>query len=452
MKKALYIFAAISAIGLACTLGAYAQGNSSQSSALGVCRAKGTITYGFWGDALEASEQMAATKAAAKACPNLRVIARWMQGDYDGLLNIEIGSGTAPDVFQIDAREAPKYVAVDHALTDLTAFAKGDHFNPLSLYRRICASQGYYLGRLVALPRDCGTNQMLIYNKDMFKARHVAVPNNRWTLNDMLAAAKKLTGIYSLPHSRARLMRWAIPVQQDEFRINGYIYPFGGQWLTPPNHGHQVCALTSKGSRAGLIWWRNLIFKYHVAPTPAVQVAAGGDFVGFQDERFAMYFVGPWALNYLVKPMPQTGMKPVPWHWGFSLSPSNPAHPKDVGLGVVLPAMEVVYSGSKHKYAAWEFIRRLTTVRASALEAAYGIGLPAYIPLTKSKYVTSRYAPYAATWLRASDTGRAIVRTPLDRMWSQKAFAPAMSHLFDGSMSVQQATALACRTGKQFLP
>jgi multiple sugar transport system substrate-binding protein len=375
-----------------------------------------------------------------------------MHGDYEGLLNIEIGSGTAPDVFQLDARDVPNFVSIDHAASDLTGFAKRDHFDPLRSYVRVCASQGYYLSRLVALPRDCGTNQMLIYNKDMFKARHVALPNNHWTLDDMLAAAKKLTGVYSLRHSRPRLMRWAIPIQQDEFRVNGYIYPFGGQWVTPPRHGHQACALTSKGSRAGLTWWRNLIYKYHVAPTPDTQNAAGGDFAGFQNERFAMYYVGAWALNYMVSPTPGTGMKPVPWGWGVALSPSNPAHPKDVGLGVVVPAIEMVYSGSKHKYAAWEFIRRLTTVKASALEAAYGIGLPAYIPLTKSKYVTSRYSPYTATWLRASVTGRAIAYFPLGRTWSQKTFAPAMSHLFDGSMSVQQATALACRAGKQFLP
>jgi multiple sugar transport system substrate-binding protein len=291
-----------------------------------------------------------------------------------------------------------------------------------------------------------------MYNKEMFKARHVALPNNHWTLNDMLAAAKKLTGIYSLPHSRARLMRWAIPIQQDEFRVNGYIFPFGGEWVTTPHHGHQACALTSKGSRAGLTWWRNLIYKYHVAPPPDVQNAVGGNFSGFQNERVAMYFAGPWALNYIVNPMPHTGMNPVPWSWGVALAPANPAHPKDVGLGVVDPAVETVYSGSKHKYAAWEFIRRLTTVKASALEAAYGIGLPAYIPLTKTKYVTSRYAPYSSTWLRASTAGRPMVYFPLGRQWSQDAFTPAMSHLFDGTMSVKQATALACQTGKKLLP
>ena len=38
-----------------------------------------------------------------------------------------------------------------------------------------------------------------------------------------------------------------------------------------------------------------------------------------------MAFVGPWALNYLVKPSAYTGTKPVTFKWGVALNPYGPA-------------------------------------------------------------------------------------------------------------------------------
>jgi multiple sugar transport system substrate-binding protein len=454
MRRALYIASAIAIIGVTFST-VYARTGVRPATKSNACeKATGTITYWFWGDKGEDIEQTAAIKAAEKACPGLHVNGIWKQGDYDTALATAVGSGNAPDVFQLDAgKRIPEFVALDHALTNLSPYAAKDHFNPLNLYYKGCARQAMYQHKIYGLVRDCGNNQMLIFNKDMFKARHVAFPNNHWTLNDMLKAAKKLVGVYSLPHDKTARARWAIPIQEDEYRVNGYIYPFGGNWLTAPDkHGHQSCGLTSKGSRAGLTWWRNLIWKYHVAPTPAQQTAAGGDFSGFQNERFAMYYVGPWALNYLVKPSAYTGNKPVPWGWGVALNPSNPAHPSQVGKGVVDPAIEAVYSGSKHKHAAWEFVKYLTTSKPAALEAAFGIGIPGYLPLSKTKDVKSEYAPYTSTWLRGNVTGQQMRTIPNHEPWVNNAFSPAMTALFNGSESVNKATAQACAAGKQYMP
>jgi multiple sugar transport system substrate-binding protein len=460
MKRFTYIAAALAVVALAFSTAVYARSIPASSthraaavSAVTGCKASGTITYKFWGDKGEDIEQTAAIEQAEDDCPHLHVIANWDQGNYDGDLATEVGSGNAPDVFQLDAgKRVPEFVTLDHALTNLSPYAKTDKFNALKTYFKGCAQQAMYGGKLYGLPRDCGNNQMLIFNKDIFRARHVAFPTNTWTLNNFLAAAKKLTGVYSLPHDSTARARWAIPIQQDEYRVNGYMYPFGGNWLTAPKNGHQSCNLTSAGSRAGLTWWSNLIFKYHVAPTTAQQGAAGGDFSGFQNERFAMYYVGPWALNYLVKPSPYTGNKPVPWGWGVALTPKDPNHASHNGMGVVDPAIEAVYSGSKHKYAAWEFVKYLTTSKPAALEAAYGIGIPGDLATAKSKYVSNEYKPYTKTWVAGNTTGQPMRTIPQHEKWVNQAFSPAMSHLFDGSWSVNQATTYACTTGSAFMP
>jgi multiple sugar transport system substrate-binding protein len=446
MKRGLFIASALAVIALTFS-SVYAQGITSHSAAKAGCSAKGHISYWFWGDKGENIEQQAAIKAAEKACPGLKVQGIWKQGDYDTALATAIGSGNAPDVFQLDAgKRVPEFVA-QHALANLQSYASKDHFNPRKVYWIQCAKQAYYKGGLYGLVRDCGNNSLLLYNKNMFKARHVAYPNNNWTLNNLKAAAVKLTGNYAVPGQGSQL-RFGIPIQQDEYRVNGYMFPFGGNWL----HANGSCGLNDKGSRAGLTWWRNLVYKYHGAPTPSQQNTLGGDFGGTQNQRFAMYFVGPWILNYMVKPSAYTGNKPVPWKWGLAFPPSNPANPKVHNGGVVDPAIEAVSSRSKNKAAAFEFIRYLTTSKPAALEAAFGIGIPGAYSLAGSKGLQKEYAPNTNTVLRANSIGEPLRTVPKHEQWVNNAYSPAMSHLFDGSWSVNKATSSACNAGKPYLP
>jgi len=454
MKRIVYLASALLVVGLTFNTVASAQNVKSNAVHNAACTAKGNIKYMFWGDKGEDNEQLQAIAGAEKACPGLHVTPIWDQGNYDGDLTTELGNGTAPDVFQLDAgKRVPEFVT-EHAVVNMAGYVKDHHINVKNTYFWECAKQAYYGGGgPYGLPRDCGNNDMVLYNASMFKARGVALPNNNWTLSDLQKAAIKLSGNWKYDGSTQ--LKFGIGLQTDEYRINGYMYPFGGNWITPK----LKCGLTSAGSRDGLEWWHNLAYKYHGAPTSAQQSAVGDPNGSFVTQRYAMTLVGPWALNYLVKPSAYTGNKPVSFKWGVIVPPArgNVSAPKgapgpNVHIGGLIdPALESVYSKSKHIGAAEAFVYYLTTARPAQLEGAYGIGIPAALAVAKSSGVKKEYAPNYNTWIKGNSDGLPERTVPKHEQYSNDALG-ALAPFWQGTESVDQATTAACNAVKGDLP
>ena len=108
---------------------------------------------------------------------------------WDKLQTLFAG-GTPPDVFAMDA---PLYLDWQSrgVLKNLQPYIDAtpgflDGFYPVTLqvYKQ---DDGYY-----GLPRDFQTI-VLYYNKDMFDAAGMDYPTDDWTMDDLRAAAKKLT-------------------------------------------------------------------------------------------------------------------------------------------------------------------------------------------------------------------------------------------------------------------
>src|SRR5579872_590839 len=183
MKKLASIVAGVVLVALAFNVASAQSVHSNATNNKSSCKAKGTISYMYWGDKGEQIEQQAAVKQVEQQCPGIKVNQMYTPNNYDTLLANDIGSGNAPTVFQLDAgKRIPEFVATDHALTNLSPYAKADKFSPGKIYWPACAQQGYYKGNLYGLMRDCSNQAMVLYNKDMFKARGVKAPTNSWTL------------------------------------------------------------------------------------------------------------------------------------------------------------------------------------------------------------------------------------------------------------------------------
>ena len=88
------------------------------------CTAKGTVTYMYWGDSGDNASHKASIAVAEKQCKGLHVNPIWDSGNYDTDLATKIGSGNAPDLFQLDAsKRIPQYVSLG-ALAPLDTFVK----------------------------------------------------------------------------------------------------------------------------------------------------------------------------------------------------------------------------------------------------------------------------------------------------------------------------------------
>lgn len=422
------------------------QAATSSHAAAAACPAKGTVSFMFWGDKGEFAEQSAVVKQAEAACPGLQVALDWDQGNYDNDLATKIGSGNAPDVFQLDgSKRLPEYVS-EGALLDLTSYIKQDNLNLSSLFYPACLPETMYGGHTYGLERDCGNQGMLVFNKDMFDARHVAYPTASWTYKDLLSAAEKLSGNYKLPTDTSSKLRFGIGINQADYYVNQYMWDWGGDWLSADL---KSCTMTSTQSRAGLQWWHDLAWVHHGAPTPEQQKAVSPDPIGgFHDQRYAMAFVGPWALNYLLKPAAYLNTPPVPFHWGVTLNPSGPVS----RLSLISSGIEVAAKHTKNPVAAYWLIKYLTLGSGTQLEALYGIGIPGNVAIAKTKDYTTEYQPNAATWLlgMAPSNGRAMRLVPQYDDFDDHMTA-ALLPFWAGTTSVDAATTNMCSSVKPYL-
>jgi multiple sugar transport system substrate-binding protein len=400
----------------------------------------------FWGDKGEYGEQSAVIKEAEKACPGLHVTALWDQGNYDNDLATKLGSGNAPDVFQLDgSKRLPEFVS-QGALLDLTPYIAKDKLNLQQLFWGACLPETMYQGHTYGLERDCGNQGMLIFNKDMFDARGVAYPTATWTYKDLLAAAEKLSGNYSLPTDPTKKLRFGIGVQTDDYRINQYMWDWGGDWLSADL---KTCTMTNAAAQAGLQWWHDLAWVHHGAPTPQQQSVVGDPVGGFQSQRYAMAFVGSWALDYLVKPSSYTGNKPVPFKWGVAPNPGGPvSHASLVSAGI-----EVASVHTKNPVAAYWLIKYLTMGSGTQIEAQYGIGIPGFKQISTTPAFLNEYQPYASVWLQGNTTaaGRAMRLVPQYDKFIDTV-STALKPFWNNSQSIQQTTSTACANVKSLLP
>jgi multiple sugar transport system substrate-binding protein len=262
----------------------------------------------FWGDKGEDLEQTALIKNAESACPGLHVNGNWDQGNYDTDLATKVGSGNAPDLFLLDTKRLPEY-ASQGALQSIDSYVKKDKLSLKKYFWPNCLPLTVYHGKTYGLERDCGNNGMLLYNKDMFKARKVPFPTSHWTYSQLASAAVKLTGTYATKTDPTSKLRFGIGINRDDVRLNMYIWAWGGNWISSNLHS---CGLTSAAARSALSFWHDLAYKKHGASTPAQENAVSGQQTGFTNQRYAMFFAGPWALNYVVRPSSYTGSRPGP--------------------------------------------------------------------------------------------------------------------------------------------
>lgn len=110
--------------------------------------------------------------------------------DYFTLLQTDVGSGAAPDVFELNYENFVTYAA-NETLLDLSGKISADApFYPAAL-------QAFnYEGAQLALPATFST-VVLFYNQDLFDQAGVEYPTDTWTWDDATAAAKKIRALGS---------------------------------------------------------------------------------------------------------------------------------------------------------------------------------------------------------------------------------------------------------------
>ncbi len=306
----------------------------------------GTVRVGSWdsGDGLAPYNN--AIASFQKLYPNVKVQLESVPQDYGTKLLAQVASGTAPDVFQVGDGD-PSNFASKGMLEPLDDYISGKIGNmplDMNVFYPAIAAIGQVGGKTYLLTKDYSP-LVLFYNKKLFDAANVAYPTDKWTWDDFLSAAQKLTKT-----AGGKITQWGVQIPDGwgdwawTRGVQPIIYQNGGSLLSPD--GKKATGyLDSDATIAALQWYADLFLKYKVAPTKDDVAALSGQDL-FQTGKVAMLWTGRWPLSgYQADPKLNFGVAQLPMG-------------KQRGNSICWAGF-AMYSKSQNKVAAWAFLSYL---------------------------------------------------------------------------------------------
>ena len=331
------------------------------------------ITYMMWGSPEELAVWNNIVTDFQQANPTIKVkvdVSDWES--YWNKLKTLYAGGTPPDVFAMDAPLYPDWAARG-VLLNLQPFIDKDSqalegVYPVTLeaYKR---PDGYY-----GLPRDFQTI-VLYYNKDMFDKAGVAYPTADWTMDDLRAAAKKLT-VDGDGDGKAEQYGFAADLWDMELFWGAAIWGYGGEVLSADN---SKTLLGEPKAREAWTFIDAMMREDKSMPDPAAAEEYGGD--PFAAGVAAMTTIGHWVVPQYA----QLGFK-----WDVAPMPKGPA----ARATSVNSAGFVIAKDSKNADAAWQFVRFAIGEAGQKRLSELGFAIPILESVAKSPaYLEQKSAP-----------------------------------------------------------
>lgn len=202
-------------------------------------------------------------------------------------------AGVGPDVFDCyTGGELAAYVRSGIAW-DITDELKKMGIDVSKITWPVVQSTCIYEGRVYGFPGNVN-GPAFWFNKDIFRRYGVPFPTGPWSWRQMIPIAQKLTirGRNGRVQQYGLLCDWSIWQQ--------FVRQWGGRVYTPDG---TRCIVDSPQAIAGVQFLHDLIYKYHVMPTPVEQATmateggwGSGDISVFGAGKAAMAYGGRWWL------------------------------------------------------------------------------------------------------------------------------------------------------------
>ena len=352
MKKS--IKKLISVIAATVAVGTMLVGCGGSNSSTGSSKGDVTLTYAIW-DKNQESGMRAMADAFEKKNQGIKVnieVTGWDQ--YWTKLDAAASGGSLPDVFWMHPNQTARYSS-NSVLMDLTDKIKGSSLVNLDKFPKDLVKVYENDGKMYGIPKDFDTIG-LWYNKTLFDQAGVAYPNENWTWDDLLKAAKKLTnaekGIYGFGAP--------LDLQQG---FDNFIFQNGGQVLSDDK---TKSCLDTKETKDAIQWYADLSLKEKVSPTQK-QFSENVYTSFFESGKTAMGLFGSWMLSefganeYVAKNcdvavLPQGKQRATLFN----------------GLA------NAVAANTPNKEAAWKFVEFLGSEEGNKIQAESGVAIPAY--------------------------------------------------------------------------
>ena len=336
---------------------------------------------------------------------------------------VQAASGTAPDILWGDEHFVYNF-ATKGALLDLNSFMessgfKKEDYDDLFKYY---AYKGQQLG--TALWSGCYS---IFYNKKLLADAGVAEPTDKWTYDDLLAAAQKITKDTS---GDGEPDIWGFQCETTWANPWGaLIWAFKGEFFNEDGTEFLLC---HQPNYAGLQWYLDLIHKYKVAPTPetANALAGGGD-------PFTLGVIGlkggsPWN-------MPKY-RKITDFEWDVTPMPIGP----NGRQGVLTTDSLSIYKQSKAPDETWAFIQDLLSEDSAKIYCDQFKGPVPALKAGHQYFILPNEAPaHQQVFVDAVSYSRVPFQSPYTYVVDDP-FYQALASATSGSKSLDDAMAGVC--------
>jgi multiple sugar transport system substrate-binding protein len=283
--------------------------------------------------------------------PGIRVRFETIADQYMDVIKTRLIGDAAPDVFYLDALEAP-FLMEQGVLEPLDGYITPDvdlaDFEPrlLNAFR----TQQHLYG----LPKDYST-LALFYNLDAFAAVGLAQPPRTW--DELETTSQRLT---QDANQDGKPEQYGLGVTPDLPRLVYLIQAYGGQVVN--QQGDATFA-----SQAALKGLERLIQQYRSHRTAVQPSDVGSSSASdlFGRGRAAMVIEGNWAIPYLQETFPKT-------RFATAEVPQMGDRPGTM----VFTVAYVMNAKTPHKQQAWELIAYLTGKTGMQQWTSSGFALP----------------------------------------------------------------------------
>jgi len=328
------------------------------------------VWYPYGGDRADIFEKY--WKAFEDSHPDIGIKAVFAANDLstNAKLFTAIAAGNPPDVTWVDGPQVAEWAARGalEPLDEMIAAGgvNKDDFWPLSW------GECVYNNKVWALSYTADPAFGLFWNKDIFREAGLDPEKPPTTVEEMDQMNDKIAKVNNGRIERLGFIPWTVYGASNSIFTWGWI--FGGEFYNPETQ--KITANDPKVVKA-LEWMGAFAKKYNPEQLSGFQAGFGsGEQNPFYQGKIAMALFGSWELPGLKKYAPNLkyGIAPLPT--GPDGAPPNQTWGGGWDIGIP--------KGAKHKEAAFEFIKWMTT--STAATDISGTDLAQFVSYRKAPY------------------------------------------------------------------
>ena len=317
------------------------------------------LVFASWGTVLDKQAYDRLIAGYNRAHPELPVVFHHVSDPYYEKIMIQTVGHSAPDVFKMDAFRVVDW-ARRGALLDLAPLAAADPgFAESDFYPQLLENNRH-AGRLYGVPVGFSTT-VLYYNKDLFDRSGLEYPDERWDWERFLAAARKMT----VRDAQGRTVQFGCAMDNG---LLVYAWQAGGRFYDARG---ERCTFNSPETVRGLEFIWRMLHEDRVSPS-FIESSVLKPHTRFTTGHVPMILSGCWGVPRF--------SRSKDLRWGVARMPRGPAGPVS---GLINESL-VISPATRHREAAWRFVRFLTGREGQVLLAREGNSIPAVRAVAES--------------------------------------------------------------------